>query len=165
MAKNTDIDFIFRPHPLLFTQLAKEDCWGETKTQVHLDKVCTLIMLLTLRKVIIWKFLPILLHLYTIVIHLRQNTFIRINLVPFYIGIISTQSNVGQSLRKNVSGCIYGIYNAKDLDTFIESVRNGQDTLKEHRIAFAKNEVMINYPHATQKIYENLVQSIFDKKE
>lgn len=32
MAKNTDIDFIFRPHPLLFAQLAKEDCWGETKT-------------------------------------------------------------------------------------------------------------------------------------
>ncbi|WP_301010875.1 hypothetical protein [Helicobacter sp. UBA3407] len=59
----------------------------------------------------------------------------------------------------------YGIYNAKDLDTFIESVRNGQDALKEHRIAFAKNEVMINYPHTTQKIYENLVQSIFDKKE
>lgn len=65
---------------------------------------------------------------------------------------------------KKCVGVHYGIYNAKDLDTFIESVRNGQDALKEHRIAFAKNEVMINYPHATQKIYENLVQSILARK-
>ncbi|WP_297571187.1 hypothetical protein [Helicobacter sp. UBA3407] len=42
MAKNTDIDFIFRPHPLLFAQLSKEDYWGETKIQVYFDKVCAL---------------------------------------------------------------------------------------------------------------------------
>lgn len=123
MAKNTDIDFIFRPHPLLFAQLAKEDCWGETKTQVYLDKVCALIMLLTLHTEQCWT-----------------------------------------EFGKKCVGVHYGIYNAKDLDTFIESVRNGQDALKERRIAFAKNEVMINYPHATQKIYENLVQSILARK-
>lgn len=33
------IDFIFRPHPLLITQLKKSEIWGEEKTQEYFDKM------------------------------------------------------------------------------------------------------------------------------
>lgn len=37
--KYPNIDFVFRPHPLLFVTLAKEDLWGKEKTQNYLEKI------------------------------------------------------------------------------------------------------------------------------
>jgi hypothetical protein len=35
----SDIDFIFRPHPLLFVHLRRDDIWGQSKTDTYLDRL------------------------------------------------------------------------------------------------------------------------------
>ncbi|MCX2717881.1 CDP-glycerol glycerophosphotransferase family protein [Helicobacter sp. MIT 21-1697] len=164
MAKNTNIDFIFRPHPLLFAQLAKEDFWGEAKTQSYFDKICALNNVTYSTQgdyMEVFANSDALIHdcgsfmaewLYT---HKPCAFLYRDNL--------NTQVCWTEFGRKCVNAH-YAIHNAQDLDNFIESLCKEQDSLKEQRMAFAQNEVMINYPNATQKIYEHLVQSLRSAK-
>jgi hypothetical protein len=35
----SDIDFIFRPHPLLFVHLRRDDIWGESRTEAYLHRL------------------------------------------------------------------------------------------------------------------------------
>lgn len=160
MQKYKDIDFVFRPHPLLFQQLVREDFWGEQKTKEYFDKVCSLSNVTYSTQgdyMEIFAYSDGLIHdcgsfmaeyLYTG----KPCAFLyRDNLNP---------QEVWTDFGRKCAGVHYSIYNADDIDRFIQSVIIlGNDSKKVQRTTFAKNEVMINYPYATQTIYEFLKQT------
>lgn len=157
MAKNTDINFIFRPHPLLFEQLSQKDFWGEKKTQEYLDKVCALSNVTYSSE---GDYMEIFANS-SALIHdcgsfMAEYLYTHKPCAFLYRDNLNTQVCWTDFGRK-CADMHYPIFNAEDLDKFIESVRSGKDTLKEQRVAFAQNKVMINYPNATQKIYEYLM--------
>ncbi|MCH5314163.1 MAG: CDP-glycerol glycerophosphotransferase family protein, partial [Helicobacter sp.] len=160
MVKNTDIDFIFRPHPLLYSQLAKEEFWGEQKTKAYFDKVCALD---NVTYSVEGDYMEVFAHS-SALIHdcgsfMAEYLYTNKPCAFMYRDNLDTQVCWNEFGRKCVN-VHYSIFNAKDIDDFIESVRNGQDSLREQRETFARNEVMIYHPNATQKIYEYLAHQL-----
>ena len=58
---------------------------------------------------------------------------------------------------RNCIGVHYGIKNRNDIVTFLETViKQEKDILKKERIKFSKEEVMINYPNASDYILNTM---------
>ena len=58
----------------------------------------------------------------------------------------------------------YSIKEEQDWYRFIEDVvLNGKDVRKDRRERFAKKQIMINYPYATQVIYDSIVDELTEK--
>jgi hypothetical protein len=157
-----DIDFIFRPHPLLFVALKRDDIWGKEKTDTYLEK------LLSFNNVIysdggiyydIFKNSDAIIH--------DCASFLVEYLVTGYPCCYMLKNNTQiddlfSELGKECLDLYYKAYNENEITYFIDNyVVAGNDIDKEKRTNFAKQKLMINYPNVSEKILSVIKDAIF----
>lgn len=158
-AKYPQIDFIFRPHPLLFYAL-RTDVWDKKRAKEYYDTLLR-------NENVIMSGEPTYLELFA------ESSALIHDCGSYTAEYLYTGKPCAYMYRENLDysiltpfgrKCIeshYPIYTSEDMYKFIDEVVLGQkDSMKKEREEFAKNEVMINYPHATQKIYEYIKSSV-----
>ena len=159
--KYPDIDFIFRPHPLLIQNLKKEEFWGEAKTEEYLNKLLN-------HKNITYSTEGDYFDLF-----INSDGMFH-DCGSFMAEYLCTDHPCAFFLGKDVDventflefgiKCLEQHYICKreeDIYNFIDNVIiKGDDPKKEERNRFAKEEIMINYPNATKCIYENIVKEL-----
>lgn len=152
-----NINFIFRPHPLLFVNLRKENIWGEVKTNEYLDKIDKI---------------PNMIY---------QNggdyleTFVNSDALIHDCGsfsveylftehpccyLLKDEETTNKNSNEFHKACIkqhYQAYSKKDIIDFINNiVINEKDFMKEQREKFFNENVKINFPHTTNNIMNYL---------
>ena len=153
--KYPEIDFIFRPHPVLFTTLRKENFWGEKKVEDYIGKMIS-------HKNVVYSTEGDYLEIFASSDGIIQDcgSF----LVEYlYTGkpccyMLKSKNDIQDKFNELGIKCLehtYIAYNEDEIITFIEDVIiKENDYMKKDRIAFAEKEIMVNYPNVSMKIYE-----------
>ncbi|MBF7045962.1 CDP-glycerol glycerophosphotransferase family protein [Campylobacter volucris] len=159
--KYPQIEWIFRPHPLLFINLKNNNIWSEEKIQQYLDKFKS----------------------YKNVIYQDGGDFFDVfvnsdglihDCGSFMVEYLYTNHPVCYLLKdkeKNQNNfndfalnCIdvhYKAYNENDIINFIEEViLNSKDPLKEKREIFFNQNIKYDYPNTAKKIISELKKEI-----
>lgn len=148
--KYPEIDFIFRPHPLLFITLKNEDLWGKEKVNKYLDK---LLENNNLEYSTDGEYFDVFNKSDAMIDDC--GSFLA---EYFYTGkpqcyVLQNNKQFNRefiNFGKRFFHYIYKAYSEDDIYNFIENiVINDNDSLKIERDYFAKNEVMINYPNVS----------------
>lgn len=159
--KYPDIDFVFRPHPLLFVNLLNQGIWSQEKIDEYL-KIMTSCSNVEYQEgggyfetfvnssAIIHDCSSFLMeYLYTghpACYMLKDKSLINEIFAP-----------IGQKCLENY----YLACSEKDIKEFIDKiVISENDLMKENRINFAKNELMINYPNVAKFIIEDIKKDL-----
>lgn len=152
--KYPEIDFIFRPHPVLFSTLKNNNKWGEAKVENYINKLKS----------------------YKNVIYSTEGDYLEIFansdgiiqdsgsfLVEyFYTGnpccyMLKTKKDIKEKFNTLGIKCLENVYIAyekQDILDFIDNVIiNKNDKLKEKRNNIMK-EIMVGYPEVNKKIIE-----------
>ena len=152
--KYPEIDFIFRPHPVLFSTLKNNNKWGEAKVENYINKLKS----------------------YKNVIYSTEGDYLEIFansdgiiqdsgsfLVEyFYTGnpccyMLKTKKDIKEKFNALGIKCLENVYIAyekQDILDFIDNVIiNKNDKLKEKRNNIMK-EIMVGYPEVNKKIIE-----------
>jgi len=158
-----NIDFIFRPHPVLFLLLAKDEFWGKQKTENYINKMKS----------------------YDNVEYSTKENYFEdfansnglINdcgsyLVEYFYTkkpqcyMLKSPDDIKEKFVELGQKCLencYIAYNKEQILHFIDEViLNEKDFKKEQRENFSKKEIMINYPNVSEKIYDEF-ERIFSK--
>lgn len=148
-----DIDFVFRPHPLLIAQLKKTDVWGEERTTRYFEKI-------TSYKNVVYSEGGDYLNLFANsdgIIHdcgsfLAEYLFTEkpaCYLLKDKKSIDTWFIDIG---KKCIEHC-YQAFSEKDIIDFIENViLKGHDQLKNSRVSFVESELKVNYPNVSKEI-------------
>ncbi len=152
-----EVDFVFRPHPVLFTVLRRPKQWGEEKVQEYLDKIAAL-------PNVEYSTGGNYLQTFAESDGIIQDcgSFL---VEYFYTGkpccymlkspedIENKFSDLGKECLENC----YVAYNKEAIREFMEEViAKGNDPKAEGRARFAREEVMKNFPHVTERILQSL---------
>jgi len=159
--KYPQIDFIFRPHPLLRTRLVNDKVWSSEKTETYFKNM---------------QAIPN--------VEYQDGgdyfeTFVNSDAMIHDCGsfmaeylytdhpvcfMLKDKSRNQKNYNTFALECIdhhYYAFNEQDIIHFIDDVViNGNDTMKQKRLDFANEKIKINYAHVTQKIMENIKQGI-----
>lgn len=155
------IDFVFRPHPLLITQLRRKDVWGEEKTEVYFKKITEL---KNMRFDQSGEYLDLF----------ANSDGIIHDCGSFLAEYLFTDKPACYMLENEAAikkwflpigqQCLeycYKAYSEKNILSFLDQVvLKNRDTLKSKRINFAKKNLKINYPFATKKILSELKNTL-----
>lgn len=149
------IEFIFRPHPLLFTTLRKKELWGDDKVEEYIEKISA----------------------HTNVVYSDTGEYFAVfnesdamiddcgSFLAEYFYTKKPQCYILQSentldseyldFGKRFFNYVYKAFSEDDIYSFIDNVViAGNDPLKNERIKFAEEIVMVNYPHVSQFIID-----------
>ena len=152
-AKYPDINFVFRPHPLLFTKLRKPELWGNEKVEQYIKDITK----------------------YENVVYSTEGEYFDVfnesdamidDCGSFLAEYFYTNKPQCYMLRnenqfneeyidfgKEFFNYVYKAYTKDGIIDFIENVViKGNDTLNETRQEFAKSKVMINHPNVADFI-------------
>jgi SAM-dependent methyltransferase len=156
-----DVDFVFRPHPLLFVKLAKSDIWGEGKVKKYLED-------LTKNPNVIYDTSSDYLDLFVnsdAMIHdcgSFKAEYMYTDHPQCYL--INDDANVDKNFSefgKEILKYTYISYCQQDILNFIDNVViKGDDVMKKDRINFANKYIKINYPFASSKIMKILKKEL-----
>ena len=156
-----EIDFVFRPHPLLFQQLIEHKIWSEDEIQQYLDKIDQMPNMRYDDSDYYYDSFAdsdamihdcgsfIAEYLYTkkpccYMMKSKDETYS--SLVPF-----------GQECMDNY----YHAYTEEDILRFLSDVViGGNDPMKTDREAFVDEKLAYNYPHASEAIVSHLKQEL-----
>lgn len=159
-----EIDFVFRPHPLLYVQLIKPEIWGEEKTRKYFEKISS----------------------YKNMIYSQGGEYFNLfansdgmihDCGSFLAEYLFTDKPVCYLLKDKISidrwfidigkKCLHHCYQAygkKDIINFIEKVIiSGKDPMKKERLAFSNSDLKINYPDVSSKIITLLKNDLNDE--
>lgn len=165
-AKYQNIDFIFRPHPLLFVALADEKIsknlfWGKEKINDYLRKTCSFPNV---------KYQEGGEYLETFanssgIVHdcgsFMTEYLYTNNPCCFMLKGNEIDKNNFSELGFEALKHYYHAFSERDIVDFIDNVIiKGDDVKKSARVKFAKEKVMINYPNASQKILDILKEEL-----
>lgn len=162
--KYPDIDFVFRPHPLLIQNLKKQEFWGEEKTEKYLGKILSFQNVRYSQEGDYCKLFvnsDALIH--------DCGSFMAEYLCTnhpcaYYLRSTLNISKTWTSFGKKCLDAHYLIKEATDFYKFIDNVViANNDTKKDMRNKFAQKEIMINYPNATNTIYEYICKELNNK--
>lgn len=159
--KYEGIDFVFRPHPLLKQNLYKEEYWGKEKTDKWFNDFCS-------KKNVTFSNEGDYFDLF-----INSSAMIH-DCGSFTAEYLCTGNPCAYILKHNLQEdetftefgkeCIHSHYlinSENDIYNFIDNVvLNGNDTMKEKRVSFAKNVIMYNNPNATKAIFDCLSNSL-----
>lgn len=150
-----EIDFVFRPHPLLFANLKAHKIWTQNQVDEYLEEMLksdNIIYDTTGDYHEVFANSDAMIHdcasftgeyLYTekpCCYMLKKGVELSDNYIP-----------LGEKCLENY----YHAYSQEDICRFIEDVViNGNDPLKEQRVSFARNELKVNYPHTSEYIID-----------
>jgi len=157
--KYKEIDFVFRPHPLLFENLQTK-YWGKDKTQKYLDKLLA-------NSNVIYSTEGQYMELFA-----NSDALIH-DCGSFCAEYLYTNKPCAYMYKKTINpnliwtdfghNCInqhYIIKENKDIEKFIENVIiQGNDYKKESRTEFTQKHVAINYPQSTDFIIDYITKS------
>lgn len=148
-----NINFVFRPHPLLITQLKKSEIWGEKKTNEYIKKI---------------KSYPNLIYSdggdY---LKLFKNSDGMIHDCGSFLAeylftgkpscyILKNKQSIDKWFLPIGKKCLdnsYQAFSKKDILNFIDSVIiEEKDYMKNKRIEFVNDSLKVNYPHVSQVI-------------
>lgn len=165
-AKYPNIDFVFRPHPLLFVALAdkniSQDCfWGKEKINDYLSKTCSFANV---------KYQEGGDYFETFVnssgiIHdcgsFTAEYLYTDNPCCYMLKSKDINAKNFSSFGKEVLKHYYQAFDEKDIVDFIDNVIiKGDDVKKSARVKFAKESVRVNFPNASDKILEILKEDL-----
>jgi hypothetical protein len=155
--KYPEIDFLFRPHPLLFKRLSNDDLWGKTKTDQYIQN------LLANTNVIYSEgdnYYDIFMNS-SAMIH-DCGSFVAEYLVTghpccYMVRDLSQLTQFGNECLEHY----YKAFNETDIIDFIENVViGGIDNKKTEREYFTDKNIKINYPNVSGKILEEIKNAI-----
>ena len=158
------IDFVFRPHPLLVITLARDEYWGKEMVDNYLAKLKTF-------KNVEYQEGGEYFESFVNsdgIIH-DCSSFICEYLYTDNpcCYMLKNKKQITQTFHKlgqDTLNHYYQAFNESDIVDFIENViLKGQDPKREERIKFAKENIRINYPNVSQKIIEHLKESLLEK--
>ncbi len=156
-AEHPNVDFIFRPHPVLFTILSRPKQWGENKVKAYLARLAALP---NVRYSTGGDYLQEFAESDGII--QDCGSFL---VEYFYTGkpccyMLKSPEDIENKFSELGKQCLENCYVAYDKDAirqFLEEViLKGNDPKSEARARFAREVVMMNYPHVTEKILESL---------
>lgn len=156
-----EIDFVFRPHPLLWTNLRNNKIWSQVKIETYLEEVRAIPNMIFDESAYYFdKFVNsdamihdcgsfIAEYLFTkkpCCYMMRNKEMTMRTLTPF-----------GQKCMDNY----YSAFCEQDIIDFIDNVvLKREDPMKEARETFVEKELMVNYPHATDYLIGKLKELI-----
>lgn len=158
------IDFVFRPHPLLKTKLALKEIWGAERANAYYDA---------------WNNHPNSFfqnggpYFETFansdgMIHDCSSFMAEYLYVEKPVCFILKDENIAEKFfidnGKEILNHSYLAKQQGDIDYFInEIILKGNDSKKEARIQFTKEEIAYNYPHATDTALKIISNALFGK--
>lgn len=160
------IDFIFRPHPLLKVTLEKEDVWGVEKTQKYFDELVKYPNLtyqdggdyfetFANSDGIIHdcsSFLAEYMFTGKPVCYMLRDK----NAIDKYF------MNNGKRILENC----YQAYNDTDIISYLDNVvLAGKDSMQDMRIKFVQTELMVNYPKVSDFVLEHIKSYFLNNEE
>ena len=155
------INFIFRPHPALFPVLERDSHWGKEKAEAYAHKMKA-------HPNVRWSDSGNYFEDFSESDAIIQDcgSFL---VDYFYTGkpqcyMLHSEKDIEKKFaslgQKCLSHC-YLAYDESDIRNFMEEVIiKENDPKKEERQKFAREEVMLNYPHASAKAADMLYQSL-----
>lgn len=156
-----NIDFIFRPHPLLFVTLRCDDLWGNNKVDEYLARLLE-------NENIVYsaegEYLDIFNSSDAII-----NDCCSFLAEYFYTGkpqcyVLQDENQFNKEFTyfgKKLFNYVYKAFTKEDIYEFIETVViKDNDIKKSKRIEFAEKEIMINYPNVSDFIINNLKEAL-----
>ncbi len=156
-----NVDFIFRPHPALFSTLSKENFWGEDKVNNYINQIKS-------KKNVIYSTGGDYFNEFKKSDALIQDC--GSYLVEYFYTLkpqcylLKCPEDIDDKFVELGKKCLhnsYIAYNEVEIKKFIDNIIiNGNDYKKQERIRFSQNEVMINYPNASSKVIEHF-EAIF----
>lgn len=159
-----EVDFVFRPHPLLFSNLIEKKIWTQDKID---DYISQMNQHPNARYDNSGDYLS-----------LFMNSDAMIHDCGSFIGeylftekpccyVLKSQREIDDVLLPMGKECMahyYKAFNEADIMHFIEQVIvRGEDPMKEERIRFARQQLKFNYPHAANVIIEEIKNAIHIK--
>lgn len=159
--KYPNIDFIFRPHPLLFVTLSQDDLWGKDKVQDYIDKISSF-------PNVTYQDSGDYFQTFVdsdAIINDSGSFLMESFYVPmpqcFLLKDAQQVDTEFTDFGKNVLNYVYTAFTAEDIEMFIQNVvLNKNDTMKDLRNKFAGKHVTINYPDATNSIIKMLKRTL-----
>ena len=163
-SKYPQVDFIFRPHPQLFEALKKY--WSKEEIDKWLGQFLS-------HENVIYSvegdYISLLSHSDALIHDCGSFVaeYLYFNKPCAYLYRKGVDYKAMQ-LRLGMQ-CLneyYPVREEKDWYQFIEDVvLNGKDVRKDGRERFAKKHIMVNHPHATQAIYDTIVDELVEKNK
>lgn len=156
-----EIDFVFRPHPLLFVRLATSKWWGAEKTAAYKAKLVSFSNV---------EFQQGGDYLATFadsdaLIH-DCGSFLA---EYFYTGkpqcyLLESPKTIDEQFlpfSRELLNHAYKAFTGEEIVSFIRTViLEGRDPAKAARDAFAAHEVCVNHPHATDAVISSVLQNL-----
>lgn len=152
--KYPQIDFVFRPHPLLFTNLTNDGIWTEIQVNDYLKKLQNL--------GIEYSYGGDYFELFANsdgMIHDCSSFVVEYLYTkkPCCYAAKKNYKTIFSSLGKSCLENYYIAFNQNEIDSFIENVIiKGNDPLKKKRAKYATENLAINYPKVSEKILEEI---------
>lgn len=149
------VDFIFRPHPLLFTNMVNAGFWTNDQVQEYIEKIKQNGMIYSVGGDYFDIFVnsDAMIHDCSsfVVEYLYTGKPCCFMAKKNYKKIFST---LGKTCLKNY----YMAFNTQQITEFIENVIiKGKDELKTKRENYAKENLALNYPNVSKKILEEII--------
>ncbi len=157
--KYPDIQFIFRPHPLLFTNMVKEGYWSTEKVNQYLDE---------LQKLgVIYSYGGDYLEIFA-----KSDAIIH-DCASFIVEYLYTdkpccffaKKNYKKVLSKLGIQCLknyYLAFNEQQIFNFMDKIVLGnEDPLSSKRQKFVKRQISINYPNVSECIINKIESLLF----
>ena len=159
--KHTEIEFIFRPHPMLFTALVKKNIWSRDKVEKYLQQI----------------------ERFKNVRYSHSGNYFQdfadsdalINdcgsyLVEYFYTqkpqcyMLKSKTDIEQKFSELGKQCLkncYLAYTKDEINNFIdEVVIQNKDAKKEQRLVFAKKNIMLNYPKASETLINEIERNL-----
>jgi CDP-glycerol glycerophosphotransferase (TagB/SpsB family) len=156
-----DVNFVFRPHPLLLTTLCENEFWGKQKTNDYLLKLKSF-------SNVAYSDSGSYFDLFAnsdAIIHdcgsfLAEYLLTEHPACYMLRNVEQIEEMLGDTGKKCLKNC-YQAFAENDILNFIDNVViNGNDTMKNERIRFVNEELKINYPNVGKFILEYLEGSL-----
>jgi len=155
------IDFIFRPHPLLKVTLAKETVWGKEKTEKYFEEIQQSPNLIFQDGGDYFE-------------TFANSDGIIHDCSSFLAEYMFTEKPVCYMLRnreavdkyfmdngKRIISHCYQAYKKEDIIKYLDNViLNGNDTMAKDRIEFVNSELKVNYPNVSEFVLNYLKNTI-----
>lgn len=159
--KYPEIDFIFRPHPILYVTLCRSDVWGKEKTDFYFKKIQQNSNLIYQKG---GDYFETFINSDGI-IHDCSSFLVEYLFVEkpccYMLKSPKDITHVFMKLGRNCLKQYYKAYNEADIQKFIEEVIvQGKDYMQEQRHNFVQKHLKINYPNVSEYIINTIKQEL-----
>lgn len=156
-----NIDFVFRPHPLLIQNLKKEEFWGEKKTEEYINNLLS-------NKNVMYSTQGDYFELFQnsdAIFHdcgsFTSEYMCTGKPCAFYIRKKMNIKKIFTDFGRKHLNLHYKCRSAKDIYNFIEQIVIAEnDFMKNKRMKFVNKEILLNFPNVSQKIFDIIIKEL-----